>query len=81
MLQISIAFVYSEAFRMTSGALYHLVTTYLINPLCLEVVFLVVSATQTEIADLHVALFVHQNVARLEISVDDIRGVHVQSRL
>ena len=27
--QISTAFVYSEAFKITSGALYHLVTTYL----------------------------------------------------
>ena len=28
MLQMSIALVYSEAFRITSGALYHRVTTY-----------------------------------------------------
>ena len=27
--QISTAFVYSEAFKITSGALYHLVITYL----------------------------------------------------
>lgn len=27
--QISTAFVYSDAFKMTSGALYHLVITYL----------------------------------------------------
>jgi len=29
--QISIAFEYSDAFRIISGALYHLVTTYSVN--------------------------------------------------
>lgn len=71
--QISTALVYSEALRMTSGALYQRVTTYLTDSLAskkrrkrsllgFELVFGFEAAGETEIADLEVTVLVEEQV-------------------
>lgn len=81
--QTSTALVYSEAFRITSGALYHLVTTYLGSKvsdnaqktkliLSHKVSFVFVASCKSEIADLEITTFVEKNIARLKISMHDV---------
>lgn len=78
--QMSIAFVYSDALSMISGARYQRVTTYLFSELGFDLVFRLKSAAETEIAELYIALLVQQNIRRFEVPVDNVRRVHVIRR-
>ena len=65
---------------MTSGALYHRVTTYLFSLLGFHFVLVVVAPSQSQVADFYIAGFVEKNVRRFEVAMDDVRRVHEEHR-